>query len=76
MVELANSINELTVLTSKTRTLLWCALQISNVNYKQPVMVNGNLSSNESLLNNLTNTKEFIKKTFQIQTDLPNDLTV
>ena len=38
-------------------------------------MVNGNLSSNESLLNNLTNTNEFINKTFQIQTDLPNDLT-
>lgn len=59
---LASSIHELSMLTSKMRTSLWCALQISNVNY--------NLKPGDSLFNSAEKTKEFIEKTFEIKTDL------
>jgi hypothetical protein len=54
---------------------MWCALQISNVNYKQVMGGNMNGSSiivNESIFNTTFKTNEFIKKTFQIKTDLVN----
>lgn len=67
---LASSINHLSILTSKTRTALWCALQISNVNYKQQIILNDKSVVNESLFNTLDKTNEFMKKTFEIKTDL------
>ena len=72
MIELANSINDLGFSTSKIRTSLWCALQISNVNYKQVISsgINSSLIVNESIFNTTLKTNEFIKKTFQINTDL------
>lgn len=62
VIILANSINELSLLTSKVRTSLWCALQISNVNY--------NLEPGDSWFDNVSKTREFIDKTFEIKTDL------
>ena len=72
MIELANFINDLCFSTSKARTSLWCALQISNVNYKQVMSgsMNSSLIVNESIFNTTIKTNEFIKKTFQIKTDL------
>jgi len=72
VIELANSINDLGFSTSKIRTSLWCALQISNVNYKQVISsgINSSLIVNESIFNTTLKTNEFIKKTFQINTDL------
>jgi hypothetical protein len=57
-------------MTNRARTLLWCSLQISNVNYKTSIILKGNLKSTESLLNSFEKTEEFINKTFQIKTDL------
>ena len=70
MIILANAIKELSILTRKARTSLWCAFQISNVNYKNPVILLKDLRQNESLFNSLSKTKEFVQKTFQIKTDL------
>jgi hypothetical protein len=67
---LASSINQLSILTSKTRTALWCALQISNVNYKQQMVLSDKSVVNESLFNTIDKTNEFMRKTFEIKTDL------
>lgn len=72
LIELANSIKDLSISTSKARTYLWCSLQISNVNYKQPIggLSSGGFTVNESIFNNAFKTNEFIKLTFEIKTDL------
>lgn len=72
VIILANSINELEILTSKMRTTLWCAMQISNVNYKNLPVVASPVSklTDKNQFSNTKNSNDFVKKTFQIKTDL------
>jgi len=78
VIVLANAINNLALQTSKVRTALWCALQISSVNYKQSLVA---LHQDQNLLNetqseNKMKTKDFLKKSFQLETDLSLDDSV
>lgn len=62
----------MTILTSRARTSLWCAVQISNVNYNQSGIIKDNLQSSEreSMFDTIPKTQDFIEKTFEIKTDL------
>ncbi|CAF0915250.1 unnamed protein product [Brachionus calyciflorus] len=62
IIILASSINELSLLTRKLRTSLWCAMQISNLHF--------NLHSGENVFDNVSKTRDFIDKNFEIKTDL------
>lgn len=75
VILLANAINELATVTGKVRTTLWCAIQISNVNYKQTATVLNSSAQQqqkleESVFQSDRKTNNFIKKIFQIKTDL------
>jgi hypothetical protein len=81
---LANSINELSGLTRKARSSLWCAIQISNVNYKQSAatLVIGDVksaasvanSASDSLFDTVDKTRQFVQTTFEIKTDLLDEI--
>lgn len=73
VILLASAINELATVTSKIRTTLWCAIQISNINYKQTTVLNYSTQqqkAEESIFQSDRTTNDFIKKIFQIKTDL------
>ena len=66
IIGLANAINELVSMTSKIRTAIWCAIQISNVNYKQSIP----LKNDQFVLQSQASTNNFIEQTFKLKTDL------
>lgn len=72
VIILASSIHELSSWTKRARTSLWCAIQISNVNYKQDEIGSSGQAgvTSESLFDSLEKTHQFINKTFDIKTDL------
>ncbi len=78
VIVLANAINNLAHQTSKVRTTLWCALQISSVNYKQPLVDSHQDQNllNETQSENKMKTKDLMKKPFQLETDLSLDDSV
>jgi hypothetical protein len=81
VITLANSINELSGLTRKARSSLWCAVQISNVNYKQSAELitdkkSANANASESLFDTVEKTRQFVQSTFEIKTDLLDDINL
>ncbi|RNA02054.1 hypothetical protein BpHYR1_001944 [Brachionus plicatilis] len=62
IISLANAIKDLSSMTRKARTDLWCAYNILNLNC--------NLNTGESLFDSETKVQDFLDKTFEIKTDL------
>lgn len=62
IMSLANSIKDLSLVTKKSRTSLWCAFNILNLY--------SSLHTDESLLDTKAKVQDFVQKTFEIKTDL------
>ena len=74
VINLAHAINQLSVLTGKTRTSLWCIFQISYIISKPISIPSSDRQTDKHHVQfdfaNLNNIKQFLNKTLAIKSDL------